>query len=140
MLKLPTHSGFHDLFLKWSVLLRSCIFVFLVWTYVFFFIFGSLSNLDWVAQTLIKFKFQLILKCKLIPCTFQVILSVNWHLNLNNVLTFWMECLESVVLHKCIVFHYHQVRTEYWHKTTISCLPLYRKKTFTFFDNFYLIW
>ena len=30
---------------------------------------------DWVAQTSIKFKSQLNLKCKLIPCTFQVILS-----------------------------------------------------------------
>jgi hypothetical protein len=42
---------------------------------------------DWVAQTSIKFKSQLNLKCKLIPCTFQVILSrlsFNWPLNLNN--------------------------------------------------------
>ena len=33
--------------------------------------------LDWVAQTSIKFKSQLNLKCKLILCTFQVNLSVN---------------------------------------------------------------
>ena len=32
---------------------------------------------DWVAQTSIKFKCQLHLKCKLIPCTFLVIFSVN---------------------------------------------------------------
>jgi hypothetical protein len=32
---------------------------------------------DWVAQTSIKFKSQLNLKCKFISCTFQVNLSVN---------------------------------------------------------------
>jgi hypothetical protein len=32
---------------------------------------------DWVARTSIKFKSQLNPKCKLISCTFQVILSVN---------------------------------------------------------------
>jgi hypothetical protein len=37
---------------------------------------------DWVARTSIKFKSQLNPKCKLISCTFQVILSVNWVLNL----------------------------------------------------------
>ena len=31
---------------------------------------------DWVVQTSFKFKSQLNLKCKLIPCTFQGILSV----------------------------------------------------------------
>jgi len=36
-----------------------------------------LNALDWVAQTSIKFKSQLNLKCKLIACPFQVILSVN---------------------------------------------------------------
>ena len=35
------------------------------------------NNLDLVAQTWIKFKSQLNLKCKLILCTFQVISSVN---------------------------------------------------------------
>ena len=33
--------------------------------------------LDWVAQTSIKFKSQLNIKCKLYLCTFQVNLSVN---------------------------------------------------------------
>ena len=32
---------------------------------------------DWVAQTSIKFKSQLNLKCKLISCIFQEILNVN---------------------------------------------------------------
>jgi hypothetical protein len=34
-------------------------------------------NLDWVAQTSIKFKSRLNLKCQQISCTFEVILSVN---------------------------------------------------------------
>jgi hypothetical protein len=34
-------------------------------------------HLNWVAQTSIKFKSQLNIKCKLMPCTFQVILRVN---------------------------------------------------------------
>jgi len=37
--------------------------------------------LDWVAQTSIEFKSQLNLKYKLIPCTFQVNLSVNLSFN-----------------------------------------------------------
>ena len=35
------------------------------------------NHLDWVAQTSIKFKCQLNLKCKFILCTFQVNLRVN---------------------------------------------------------------
>jgi hypothetical protein len=35
------------------------------------------KKLDWVVQTLINFKCQLSLKCKLISWPFQVILSVN---------------------------------------------------------------
>jgi hypothetical protein len=40
---------------------------------------------DWVAQTSIKFKSQLNLKCKLISCKFKCQLSLNWHLKLNEV-------------------------------------------------------
>jgi len=35
------------------------------------------SDQDWVAQTSIKFKPQLNLKCKLTSCTFQVVLRGN---------------------------------------------------------------
>jgi hypothetical protein len=37
----------------------------------------KVKDQDWDAQTSIKFKFQLNLKCKLIICTFQVNLSAN---------------------------------------------------------------
>ena len=39
--------------------------------------FTSNFTVDWVAQTSIKFKSQLNLKCKLISCTFQVNLRDN---------------------------------------------------------------
>jgi len=59
------------------------IFAMLVWNYLLVHVYLSfnlgdsypfhesvLSYQDWVAQTLIKFKSQLNLKCKLIPCIF----------------------------------------------------------------------
>jgi hypothetical protein len=59
------------------------IFAMLVWNYLLVHVYiwfnlgdsypfhePVLSYQDWIAQTLIKFKSQLNLKCKLIPCTF----------------------------------------------------------------------
>ena len=90
--KLPSRNP-HGCFLSFiSRMLDLIIFLQFIFLYMLLNCFGNdldfvltfmTNHRDWVAQTPIKFKSQLNLKCKLILCTFQVNLSPNGDHSLN---------------------------------------------------------